>query len=257
MINTSSLTRHPLPHFALALVKGSFNDLRLLATSLFTPLLLLLMFWFLTRDFAYAKSGEKGAQLMAFMFPGIVGFTVMQSGQLLALRIVNWRQQGVFQRLACTPVPLGQLVLGTALAQTLMAMAQGSFILLFGVLMLRLPVNAAGAVLSVFALTLGSACFIALGAVVSTFTAKSETASTAFIFILLPLYFLGGGLPPEVLPEFLRNISPWLPTTLLTNLLNHLLANGQLPTESIQAIAGLLAYTAVFVLIAARNFRWE
>ena len=251
MINIIPLTRHPIPRFALALVKGSLNDLRLLATSMFTPLLLLLMFWFLTRD------GEKGAQLMAFMFPGIVGFTVMQSGQLLALRIVNWRQQGIFQRLACTPVPLGQLVLGAALAQTLMALAQGIFVLLFGALILRLPVDVVGAVVSVLALSLGSACFIALGAVVSTFTAKPETASTVFIFILLPLYFLGGGLPPEVLPGFLRTISPWLPTTLLTDLLHNLLTNGQFPTESIPAVIGLLAYTIILVLIAARNFRWE
>lgn len=248
---TPSLTRHPLPQFTLALLKGAFNDLRLLVMTMFTPLLLLVLFWMLTR------TGEKGAQLMAFMFPGIVGFTVMQSGQLLALRIVNWRQQGIFQRLACTPVPLGQLILGAALAQTLLALAQGVFILLFGVLVLRLPVHAVGAVVSVLALTLGSACFIALGAVVSTFTAKPETTSTVFIFILLPLYFLGGGMPPEVLPEFLRVVSPWLPTTLLTDLLHSLLTAGQLPAEPLQPILGLLAYTAVFALIAARKFRWE
>ncbi len=248
---TPSLSLRPLTHFALALLKGAFNDLRAVATTMFTPLLLLVMFWLLTRD------GEKGAALMAFMFPGIVGFTVMQSGQPLALRIVNWRQQGIFQRLACTPVPLGQLVLGAALAQTLMAMAQGVFILLFGIVVLRLPVNVVGAVTSVLALTLGSACFIAFGAVVSTFTAKPETASTVFIFLLLPLYFLGGGMPPEVLPEFLRTISPWLPTTLLTDLLHSLLTNGRLPAEPFQPILGLLAYTAVFALIAARKFRWE
>lgn len=246
-----TLSLRPPTHFAFALLKGTFNDLRLLAMTMSTPLLLLVLFWVLTRE------GKQGASLMAFMFPGIVGFTVMQSGQLLALRIVNWRQQGIFQRLACTPVPLGQLVLGAALAQTLLAMAQGVFILLFGVVILRLPVNAVGAAISALALTLGSACFIALGAVVSTFTARPETASTVFIFILLPLYFLGGGMPPKILPEFFRTVSPWLPTTLLTQLLHSLLTNGQLPAEPLQPILGLLAYTAIFALIAARKFRWE
>lgn len=246
-----TLSLRPLTHFALALLKGTLNDLRMLVMTMFTPLLLLVLFWLLTRD------GDKGAALMAFMFPGIIGFTVMQAGQPLALRIVSWRQQGLFQRLACAPVPLGHLVLGAALAQTLLALAQGVFMMLFGVLVLRLPINAVGAAISVFALTLGSACFIAFGALTSTVAAKPETANMAFIFTIMPLYFLGGGMPPEVLPGFLRALSPWLPSTLLTDLLHSLFANGQLPDAPVRVILGLLAYTIVFALIAARKFRWE
>lgn len=246
-----TLSLRPLTHFALALLKGTLNDLRMLVMTMFTPLLLLVLFWLLTRD------GDKGATLMAFMFPGIVGFAVMQAGQPLALRIVSWRQQGLFQRLACAPVPLGHLVLGAALAQTLLALAQGVFMMLFGVLVLGLPINAVGAAISVLALTLGSACFIAFGALTSTLAAKPETANMVFIFTIMPLYFLGGGMPPEVLPDFLRALSPWLPSTLLTDLLHSLFATGQLPDAPVRVILGLLAYTIVFALIAARKFRWE
>jgi len=251
MNDSLSFNRQPIFKFALALLKGGLNDPRTFVISLLTPLMLLTTFWVLTR------TGENGAALMSFMFPSLVGFTVMLSGQALALRILNWQQQGIFQRLACTPVPLGHLVLGTALAQTLTAMLQGALVLLFGVLVLRLPVSALGAAAVVLALTLGSACFIAYGAVISTFVGKPETASAVFIFTLMPTYFLGGGLPPEVLPEFLRAVGQWLPTTLLTDLLHGLLVNGQLPEEPLRPILGLLAYTLVLTVIAARKFRWE
>lgn len=63
-------------------------------------------------------------------------------------------------------------------------------------------------------------------------------------------------LPPETLPEFLRGLSPWLPTTPLTDLLHSLLTNGQRPDRLLRAILELLADIAALAVIAAHKFRW-
>ena len=76
-------------------------------------------------------------------------------------------------------------------------------------------------------------------------------------FTLLPMFFLGGGFPAEILPPALQAVSPWLPTTMLNSLLSPLLAGGALPAAPWWPALGLLAYTLAFAGLAAWRFRWE
>ncbi len=242
----------PVAQFALALTQASLNDLRTFGIALFTPILMLVLFWLVGRP---TDPGD--TDLVSFIFPAIVSLTVMLGGQAAAMRIVNWRQQGVFQRLAATPTPLGGLVLGIGLAQALVSVAQAVLVLLFGVLALGLRVDGTGTAAGVGVLALGVLVFIAFGILVASLSAKPEIANAAFMFTLLPMFFLGGGFPPEILPEFLQAVSPWLPTTMLNSLISPLLASGALPADPWQPALGLALYTLVFAALAAWRFRWE
>jgi ABC-type multidrug transport system permease subunit len=252
--NPQNLQNNLLPtlHFAGALLKGNWRDRRGLVTALFSPLLILMLFWLLT-----GQTDESEFDLLGFMFPAIVGFGVMFSGGAQATRLLNWREQGVFQRLAATPVPLGHLVLGATLAQTILGMLQGILILLFGVLVIRIPVNFLGALATIFVLALGGACFIALGSLIATFADKADAANNIYTFSILPMFFLGGGFPPEILPAFVQKISPWLPTSMFTELIRPLLLTGVLPQDSWVNFLGLTILTILFATIAARRFQWK
>jgi ABC-2 type transport system permease protein len=252
MMTHISSTLLPVGQFAWALIRASLNDLRTFFITLFTPLFMLVLFWVIGRP---AEPGD--VDLVAFIFPAIVGMAVMMGGQAAAMRIVNWRQQGVFQRLAATPTPLGQLVIGIGLAQAVVSVAQAASVLLFGAGVLGLKVNGPGALMAVGVMGLGSLAFIALGILVASLSPKPDVASSAFIFILLPMFFLGGGFPPHILPPFLQAVSPWLPATMLNSLISPMLASGRLPADAWRPALGLLAYTAVFALVAARLFKWE
>ena len=242
----------PIVQFAGAVIQANLNDLRGLLISLFTPLFMLVLFWVVGRP---SEPGD--LDLAAFIFPSIVGLAVMLGGQMAAMRIVNWREQGVFQRLAVTPTPLGHLVLGVGLAQAVVSVAQGVLVLLFGALVLGMEVNGVGAVAAVAVMSLGVLAFIAFGILVASLARKPDIASSLFIFTLLPMFFLGGGFPPEILPDFLRVVSPWLPTTMLNSLLNPLLNGGTLPAAPWWPVLGLVAYTVVFGVVAAGRMRWE
>jgi ABC-type multidrug transport system permease subunit len=132
-------------------------------------------------------------------------------------------------------------------------------VLLFGVLVLGLHVNGDGAaaLAALGVLALGVMSFIAFGCLVASLAAKPDVASAAFTFTLLPMFFLGGGFPAEILPPVLRAVSPWLPTAMLNRLLSPLLAGGTLPAEPWWPVLGLAAYTVVFGAVAAWRFRWE
>lgn len=238
--------------FSFFLIRASLNDLRTFALTLFTPVFMLLLFWVVGRP---AEPGDM--DLVAFIFPAIIGLTVMLGGQTVAMRIVNWREQGVFQRLAATPTPLGHLVLGIGAAQAAVSVVQAVCVMAFGVLALGLVVNGVGAVLAVLVLSAGVLVFIAFGMLIASLANKPDVASSAFIFTLLPMFFLGGGFPPSILPPFLQAISPYLPTAMLNSLLGPVLASGVLPAAPWWPLAGLLAYTLGFGALAAWKFRWE
>ena len=242
----------PTLQFAQALLKGSWRDRRGLMTALFAPILMLVMFWLLT-----GSNEDAEFDLLGFMFPAIIGFSVMFSGSGQAARLLNWREQGVFQRLAATPVPLGNLVLGAFLAQTVLGAIQGTAILLFGIFVVGLPVNLGGALLTIVVLVFGGACFISLGSLVATLATKADSANNLYTFTMLPMFFFGGGFPPEIMPTFVQNISPWLPTTMFTDLMRPLLSTGALAQDSWIALAGLAGYFVLFSVLAAKRFRWE
>ncbi len=249
----------PLPNRAVTIAQVTWSMLmtarhswRDLVLAVFTPLLLLVLFSILG-----ARDRSADSDLAAATFPAIVGLTAMLSSNFIAVRSVTWRQLGVYQRLACTPTSLGDIVAGQGLAQTLLSSAQALIVAIFGMAVLRLPLNTGGALVAGLAVMLGAGCFIAYGLLIASLTRKPDTASALGMFTLLLMFFLSGVFPASFLPPLLHNLSAVLPATLLTGPLTSLMVDGTLPAQSLAALLGLIAYTTLFALITARRFKWE
>jgi ABC-2 type transport system permease protein len=244
----ASSTLAPVAQFGIALLRAGLKNRVSLASSLLTPLFMLGVFWLVTSDTAGLR----------FVFPGLVSFTVMLAGSNHAMRLVMWREQGVFTRLACTPVPVGRLALGAAGAQVALGLVQALIVMAFGVGVVGVPVDALGALVAVAVLTLGGACFIAYGSLIGALARRAEVATMLYIFTLLPLSFLGNTfMPLDQMPAFVRAAGPWLPTTMISDLVRPLLLDGALPANAYLPVLGLLIYTALFSALAVRLFRWE
>jgi ABC-2 type transport system permease protein len=254
MMTTQTIPRFnsvsPILYFARTQLLAMLRNVKTLLIGILTPVFMLSIFWFTAR-------GSDDAGVLAMMFPVIVCFGVMLGGSNTAVRAVNWRQQNVFQRLAVTPVPVGQLMLGDAAAQTLTSLLQGIVTLLFGTLVLGYTIDAAGLLLTLLVLLLAGACFIAFGLVIASFVNRAEVANPIYIFTLMPLFFLGGGLPGIALPTVLQWIGQWSPVGVTNALVLPLLRDGQVPEGALVRILALVGYTAVFSLITSLKFRWE
>ncbi|MCB9128869.1 MAG: ABC transporter permease [Ardenticatenales bacterium] len=243
----------PIFSFALANLKGSLKNRALMAVALLTPAMLILIFWLMS---GAGQSSE--FDIFRFIYPGIVVFTVIQTGGMHATTIVNWREQQIFRRLACTPVPLWKLVLGRSLSQLVLSLIQAFIIILMGALLLREVLSPFVVLTATLILTLSSACFIALGTIIAALSPNATIANTVYVFLIIPLLFLGDSmLPEDLLPRVLQRIGDFLPTAMTTDLVRPLLLEGIIPTGALLPIAGLLFYTLFFVLLSARMFRWE
>jgi ABC-2 type transport system permease protein len=249
-MTTSQRMFKPTLQFSIAILRASLKNVLGLAATLGLPLFMLFMFWITTRG-----DSPDDFDLMGYMFPAIVALGVMMSGLTQATRLASWRAQGIFQRLALTPVPLANLILGAALAQVVIGIAQGASILLFGAV-LGMAVNWQGALLILGVSALAAAAFIAFGSLVASFTHRADVAGSVFFATFMPLFFLSS-FPPEMLPASLNVVIPWLPTAMAIELIGSLFVTGSLPENALFSVLGLLVYGLVFAAIAARQFRWE
>ncbi len=237
--------------FATKLLWASLRNIKGMALTLGLPLFMLFTFWISTRD-----GSQESEDLIAMMFPAVVALSVMMAGQTQATRLSRWREQGIFERLLLTPTPLANLIFGAALGQIVVGIIQGIAVLLLGLALGGVAVNLGGALLALGIMVLGGITFIAFGSALAGFINRSDAAGYAYFFIFMPLFFLGS-FPPEMLPAAMGTIIPWLPTSMLIELVGSLLALGHLPDNALFSIVGLMGYAVIFIALGVWRLRWK
>ncbi len=91
---------------------------------------------------------------------------------------------------------------------------------------------------------------------IAAFSRKADIAGYVFFFTIMPLTFLAS-FPPDMMPDSLNAITPWLPTSMAIELIGPLFLSNQLSDGALMASVGLVIYTVLFASISARKFRWE
>ena len=232
--------------FAGMMLRATLRDWRTLGILLFTPAIMLVVF--------RVTGSDDGFDLLAFVFPAIVAMSVFFAGAPFAVRIVGWREQDVFRRLACTPAPLGRVVAAYGVTFVLIALLQSGVILLAGRFLFGIAGSASGAAWAILPLLLGAVIFVAYGGLLAGWVRKAETLNLLYIFTLFPMMF-GGEVfvPAGNAPGLWQTAASWLPPALMLRLLRPLLQEGQWPDDALLLLAALTAYALLLTLLAARR----
>jgi ABC-type multidrug transport system permease subunit len=216
--------------------------MRMLVLTLFLPLFLLSTFWISTR---WDDPREFD-----------VAISVMMTGQTLATRLNNWREQNIFQRLTLTSIDITSIMVGMAITQIIMGIIQGLAILLIGIFLLQIYISFFSFFLILGVIVITGMTFIAYGTFIATFTKKSEITGYTFFFTLLPLFFLAS-FPTEMLPPSIQIILPWLPTWMSIELIESAIHAQAFPPNGVLMILGLVIYIIIFVLVSNKFYNWE
>lgn len=144
-----------------------------------------------------------GFSYMEFMYPGIIGMSVLFTAIFSAISIVWDREFGFLKEVLVAPVPRWAVAIGKALGGSTIAMFQGSILLLFAPLVgvqLSLPliIKLLG-VLFLIAFSLTS-----LGITIASRMETMEGFQMMMNFIVMPLFFLSGAMFP------LQGVPPWM-----------------------------------------------
>jgi ABC-2 type transport system permease protein len=206
----------------------------------------------------YGNEDIEGVRGSTYLLAGLIGYGVAATAfASLAITLVVRREAGLLKRVRGTPLsPLTYLAAVIGSMVTVIALQAAAQVLIGRfVLDAAWPASPGSFVV---VLMMGAAAFAALGLAVTTFVRTGEGSSAVVNAVYLPMAFISGAFfSPRELPRFLEVVSEALPLTYLLRLIRSTFIEGELLTSSPGAIAAVLVWGFVGLVVAARMFRWE
>ena len=196
-------------------------------------------------------STRQGANFRDFFVPGIMAFVMfMLTFILTLLAFVSERTSGSLERLQVTPLTEGELVMGYALAFSIIAVLQTAIVLVtivavFNVMMVGSILLAflVIALLAVMSLSLGILC---------SSLAKREAQAIQFLpLVAMPCFLLAGIFwPVEAIPSWLRPLSYAIPPTYAVNATRSVMLRGWGLEDIWVELVALVGFTVAFLALS-------
>jgi ABC-type polysaccharide/polyol phosphate export permease len=200
---------------------------------------------------------EHGARYIDFLFPGLLGMSLMGTGLwAIGFAVADMRQRKVLKRFLVTPMRRASFLASFLTSRIAFLAAELFLITAFGVWVLEVPLRTS---LPTFALvcTVGAVAFSALGLLVASRAQTIEGISGLLNLVIVPMW-LGSGVffSYERFPEQIHPLLRALPLTALNDALRTGMIDGAGLAEVAPELAVLAFWTVVPFALALRIFRW-
>jgi ABC-2 type transport system permease protein len=200
--------------------------------------------------------GVMGVSYMQFIFPGILGMTILFSSIFSSISIIWDKEFGLMKEILVAPVSRFSIVVGKALSGTIVSVIQAAIILgLFPFLGIRIGLCSIIETLLISILL--SFCISSLGIVIATFYESFESFSVIMNFIVMPMFFLSGAMyPVKKLPQTLQVVTKLNPLTYGIDALKYsIFRGGEITDFSLLLDVGVMVITSsLFVILAGAVF---
>ncbi len=192
-------------------IKRFVRDRTRLISSFFQPLLWLVIFGV---GFG-ARFTLPGLSYQQYLFPGIVGQTLLFTSLFMGISVIWDREFGFMKEILVSPVSRFSIFLGKMFGDSTDALMQGTIVFAFG-LLLGIPVDPLTFFASLPIMLLITFGLVSLGLTIASFMGSLESFGAVQTFVNLPLFFLSGALFPlsgSGIPDWLRIASMFNPLT--------------------------------------------
>ncbi|MGH2348282.1 MAG: ABC transporter permease [bacterium] len=185
-----------------------------------------------------AAAIPQGFSYKAFMFPGILGMTVLFTSLFAAISVIWDREFGFLKEILVAPVSRASIVFGKALGGATVASAQGTLLLLLaplvGITLGWTQVAQLAVVMFLMAFALTS-----LGLAIASRMTSMEGFQVVLNFLIVPMWLLSGAFFP------LRGVPDWMATLMRADPL----------TYGVDALRGIVYHqTAAAQVLVAHSF---
>jgi len=204
------------------------------------------------------QTNDQSLSSFDYTFTGLLGFSIMGLGIFGPINIFpELKKQGILRRFHTTPIRVWQYFSATMITQAVVGLfAIGvQFAVAMSIFHLKLVGNALE--LAVF-IVLGIMMILGIGLALGGWAKNERQAAPLSNIVVFPMMFLSGTFFPRFLmPEWLQNVSNFLPLTPVIDGIRLIATEGKhfidiLPQLGLVGLWGIIIYA-----IAFRVFRWE
>lgn len=197
-------------------IKRYWYDKARIVASLGQPLLFLFV---LGTALSPSFKGPAGINFSEFIFPGIVGMTILFTSIFSAISIVWDREFGFLKEVLVAPISRTSIVIGKALGGSTVAVLQGTIMFMLAPIV-GVRISLLSFCLSLLAMFLIAFLMTAIGIVIAARMKEMEGFQVIVNFVIMPIFFLSGALfPLDRLPEWLTILTRLDPLTYGVDLL--------------------------------------
>jgi ABC-2 type transport system permease protein len=201
---------------------------------------------------------KDGLSSFDYAFAGLLGFSIIGIGIFGPMNVFpELKKQGILRRLRMTPLKVWQYFVSTALTQVILGMLSLAILFFFAITVFDLHVVGNWLAVVPF-LVLGIVMILGIGLAIGGWAKNERQAAPLGNIVVFPMMFLSGTFFPRFLmPEWLQNISAWLPLTPVIDGIRMIVTEGQTLVQIAPQIGMIAMWLLVIYVIAFRVFRWE
>ena len=184
-------------------LKRYFRDKPRIIGSLAQPILFLFVLGSgIASSFQFFGS-NRGEDYIIFIFPGIIGMTVLFTSFFSAMSIIWDREFGFLKEVLIAPISRTSIVAGKILGGSTIALIQGTIILIFSPL-LKIPLTIVSLLKLLLIMFLIAMAISTMGIALASKIKTMQGFQVITNFLLLPMFFLSGAIFP------LNNTLEWM-----------------------------------------------
>jgi ABC-2 type transport system permease protein len=149
------------------------------------------------------SAAPQGFSYLAFMYPGILGMTVLFTALFSAISIIWDREFGFLREILVAPISRASIVLGKILGGATVAAFQGTVLLVLAPLV-GVPLGATQIAELALVMFLAASALTSLGLAIASRMASMEGFQVVMNFLVIPMWLLSGAFFP------LRGLPGWM-----------------------------------------------
>lgn len=207
-----------------------------------------------------SSTGKDGLTNFDYLFPGLIGFAILGMGLFGPVNVFpRAKERGILRRYHTTSLKVWQYVLGNMLSISVGALLSVALMIVVALSVPMFDLHMQGNLfeLALF-VVLGACTIFGIGLAIGGWAKNENQAAPLSNMVAFPMMFLSGTFFPRFLmPEWLQNVSAWLPLTPFIDGTRMIIVEGRHLIDILPQIGMLGLWAIVIYAIAFRVFRWE
>lgn len=207
---------------------------------------------------ASEQLNEKSLSAFDYTFAGLLGFAIIGMGIFGPINVFpELKKMGILRRLSTTPLRVWQYFVSTMIGQAIIGIVSLAVMFAIAIGVFHLQVVGSWLELSLF-IVLSIMMILGIGLALGGWAKNERQVAPLANIVVFPMMFLSGTFFPRFLmPDWLQNISAFLPLTPVIDGIRLITTEGAHLINILPQVGLVAAWMVVIYIIAFKVFRWE